>query len=76
MIAAHCSEDMAPVPESVSKSIRMSSEEIRKRLPPAASRSFSRCARVVWRIGSTLLIRNGSMMVLIGMIPSCGNSKR
>ena len=33
----------------------------------AASSSCSRCLRVVQRMGSTLLMRKGSMMVLTGM---------
>ena len=59
--------DIAPVPESLSKSIRTSSAGRRNRLYCAASRSCSRCLRVVQRMGSTLLMRKGSMMVLTGM---------
>src|ERR1019366_4984900 len=65
--AAHCAVDMAPVPESVSRSIRISSDETRKRFHPAASSSLRRSAIVVRRIGSTDLIRKGSIMVLIGI---------
>src|SRR5580700_9234961 len=56
---------MALVPESVSRSIRMSFASIRNRLYPATASWRSRSSRVVWRNGSTLLIRNGSMMVFI-----------
>src|SRR5438270_7493481 len=65
-MAAHWAVDMALVPESVSRSIRISLAGIWNRLKPACSRSRSRCSRVVWRSGSTLLMRNGSMMVFTG----------
>src|ERR687889_1390053 len=54
---------MAPVPESVSRSIRTSSSWRLKRLYPADSSAASRCSTVVSRIGSTEWIRNGSMIV-------------
>src|SRR5215471_12597537 len=54
---------MALVPESVNRSIRISRARIRKRLYPASSKKRSRSSRVVCRSGSTLLMRNGSMMV-------------
>src|SRR5215471_11846050 len=63
MMAAHCSVDIALVPESVRRSIRMWRAAMRKRLYPASSRKRSRSPRVVCRSGSTLLMRNGSMMV-------------
>ncbi len=62
MIPAHCSEDIAPVPESVSRSIRMSSAGIRKTFQSAPSRTARRSSRVVMRSGSTTLIRKGSMI--------------
>jgi hypothetical protein len=52
-MAAHCSADMAPVPESVSRSITTSSAASSNKLYPAASRALARSARVVSRIGST-----------------------
>src|SRR5258708_31797399 len=58
---------MADVPESVSRSIRIASEATRKRLYPAASISRWRSSRVVVRIGSTLLMRNGSIIGRLGM---------
>src|SRR5437867_1000653 len=64
MIPAHCSADIAPVPESVSRSMRTSCARKPKRLKPTSRSAPSRCARVVKRMGSTLLIRNGSMIVL------------
>src|SRR5271165_3517001 len=67
MMAAHCAVDIAPVPESVSRSMSTSSAGSRKRLKCAARRNSSRCSRVVQRIGSTLLMRNGSMTVLVSM---------
>src|SRR5258708_4218256 len=63
----HCAADMAPVPESVSRSMGTSSALSRKRLQAADCRAAARCARVVNRMGSTVLMRNGSMMVLNGM---------
>src|ERR1035438_1130484 len=63
MMAAHCSVDMALVPESVRRSIRMWRAAMRKRLYPACSRKPWRWAGVVWCRGSTLLMRKGSMMV-------------
>src|SRR6266404_3570428 len=58
---------MADVPESVSRSIRIASEATRKRLYPAASISRWRSSRVVVRMGSTLLMRNGSIIGRLGM---------
>src|SRR5574337_790511 len=64
MIAPHWRLDIAPVPESVSQSISTSSARSLKTLSRASSRQRSRSARVVMRIGSTLLMRNGSIRVL------------
>src|SRR5260370_40133324 len=58
---------MADVPESVSRSIRIASEATRKRLYPAASISRWRSSRVVVRLGSTLLMRNGSIIGRLGI---------
>src|SRR5713226_8462282 len=74
-MAAHCAVDMALVPESVSRSIRISFAGMRNRLRPAFCSSRSRCSRVVKRSGSTLLMRNGSMMVFIGLIMLIENPK-
>src|SRR5260370_28993535 len=74
-MAAHCAVDMALVPESVSRSIRISFAGMRKRLRPASCSNRSRCSRVVKRSGSTLLMRNGSMMVFIGLIMLIENPK-
>src|SRR3954468_18020689 len=60
---AHCSLDIAPVPESVSRSIRTSSARRANRLYPAPASHPARSSRVLIRIGSTEWIRNGSMMV-------------
>src|ERR1700722_404519 len=57
---------MALVPESVSRSIRISEECSSNRLNPACLRRRSRSDGVVRRKGSTLLILNGSMIVFIG----------
>ncbi len=54
---------MAPVPESVRKSRSTSRARSRKTLSLAAARSRSRSSRLVMRIGSTALMRNGSIMV-------------
>src|SRR5687767_7611465 len=62
-MAAHWSLDIAPVPESVSRSIRTSSAWRLNRLYPAASSAASRCSTVERRMGSTEWIRNGSMIV-------------
>ena len=62
-IAAHWSRLIAPVPESVSRSMRTSSAWSANRLKPAASMAASRSSRVVIRMGSTAWMRNGSMMV-------------
>src|SRR5271166_6670885 len=66
MIAAHWAVDIALVPESVRRSIRISDECSSNRLNPASWRRRSRSAGVVRRKGSTLLILNGSMIVFIG----------
>ena len=63
MMPAHCSELMAPVPESVSRSMSTSSDASRKGLYPDAIRCACRWLRVVMRSGSTDLILNGSMIV-------------
>ena len=63
---AHCSADIAPVPESVSRSISTSSARNSNRLYPAAASAAARSARVVSRIGSTEWMRNGSMIVRNG----------
>ena len=54
---------MAEVPLSVSRSISTSSAGIRNGLKWAARRMSARSAGVVMRTGSTILIRNGSMIV-------------
>src|SRR5215510_9493192 len=51
---------MAPVPESVRRSSSTSLAATWKRFQPACASACSRSARVVERIGSTILIRNGS----------------
>jgi hypothetical protein len=66
-MAAHCSADMAPVPESVSRSTGTSSAASSNKLYPAASRALARSPRVVSRTGSTEWIRNGSMIVRKGL---------
>ena len=60
---AHWSLDIAPVPESVSRSISTSSERSPNRLKPPASSAACRSSTVVMRSGSTEWIRNGSMIV-------------
>ena len=50
---AHCSADIAPVPESVSRSISTSAARSSNRLYPAAASAAARSAPVVSRIGST-----------------------
>ena len=67
MMAPHWRDDMAPVPESVSQSISTSSARSLKTFSLAASSRRSRSARVVIRMGSMDLMRNGSMSVL-GMV--------
>src|SRR3954466_6099572 len=57
---------MAPVPESVRRSSSTSRAESWKTFQPAASSARSRSARVVERMGSTILILNGSRGGLIG----------
>ena len=64
---AHCSLDIAAVPLSVSRSMSTSSAGIRNGLKWASRRIAARSPVVVTRIGSTILIRNGSMMVF--MVP-------
>ena len=63
---AHCSELIAAVPLSVSRSISTSSARRRKAFQWAARSFCSRSARVVSRMGSTDLILKGSMMVRMG----------
>ncbi len=67
MMPAHCSALMAPVPLSVSRSIRTSSAGMRKTFMPARSSASSRCWWVVMRMGSTTLIRKGSIMVFMAV---------
>jgi hypothetical protein len=51
MMAAHCSELIAPVPESVSRSMNMSSAFIRKQIVARFfQRSFSRSSREMRRM--------------------------
>src|SRR5450759_11558 len=64
IIPAHCAELIAPVPESVGRSISTFADASRKRLYPAFLRKPARSSRDVKRIGSTVLILNGSMIVL------------
>ena len=64
MIAPHCRDDIAPVPESVSQSISTSSARSLKTFSLAASSRRSRSTRLVMRIGSMLLMRKGSISVL------------
>jgi len=52
MMPAHCSDDIAPVPLSVSRSMT-SSARTRNRLNPGSRRMASRCSGVIMRIGST-----------------------
>src|SRR5437879_5047981 len=59
----HWSRDIAPVPESVSRSTRTSSECRLKRLKPARRIARCRSSTVERRSGSTEWIRNGSMIV-------------
>jgi hypothetical protein len=66
MTEAHCSELIAAVPLSVSRSISTSSARSRKAFQWAVRSFCSRSARVVSRIGSTDLILKGSMMVRMG----------
>src|SRR6266511_550200 len=54
---------MAPVPESVRRSIRTSRAWSRNTLLCAASSAIRRSSMVFCRIGSTVLMRNGSMIV-------------
>src|SRR5829696_4592886 len=67
MSAPHWAADMAPVPESVSRSTSTSSAWRRKTFRPAASRAASRSSRRVNLSASTDLMRNGSMMVRNGI---------
>jgi len=64
MMPAHCALLMAPVPLSVSRSMMTSSERRAKMLNPASEMRPVRSSHVLSLIGSTALIRNGSMMVL------------
>jgi hypothetical protein len=61
--APHWADDIAPVPESVSRSIRTSSAGILKTLWRATASAAIRSSRVVNFQVSTDLMRNGSMMV-------------
>ena len=63
-MAAHWSRDIAPVPESVRKSISTSFAGSLKRLKSTAATAARRSSSVVSRSGSTEWIRNGSMIVL------------
>src|SRR5579863_3866906 len=56
---------MAPVPESVSRSISTSSEWMANRLKCTARIRRSRSLRLVIRIGSMTFIRKGSMIVFM-----------
>ena len=60
IMAAHCAWLIAPVPESVSRSIKTSAARRLKVLKPACCRAACRAARSILRIGSTILMRNGS----------------
>ena len=52
------------MPESVRRSISTLADASRKRLYPASLRKAARSSRDVMRMGSTVLILNGSMIVL------------
>jgi hypothetical protein len=67
MTPAHWWVDMAPVPESVSRSMSTSSAFRRNGLYSASAIFLWRSSRVVMRMGSTTLILKGSMMVFIGL---------
>jgi hypothetical protein len=60
---AHWSRLIAPVPESVRRSMITSSACRLNRFQPAARSAASRSSTLVRRIGSTEWIRNGSMIV-------------
>jgi Na+-transporting methylmalonyl-CoA/oxaloacetate decarboxylase beta subunit len=62
---------IALAPESVSRSMITSTPWMRNGLKCAARRIASRCAAVVMRIGSTDFMRNGSMIVFMG-VPAVG----
>src|ERR1035438_6470019 len=66
MMAPHWAELMAPVPESVSQSSRTSSARSWNTLSFAASSMARRSRGVVMRMGSTTLIRKGSIRVGMG----------
>src|SRR5450755_1101940 len=68
MTDAHCSALIAPVPLSVNRSIKTSSARSRNGLKPTSCRKHSRSARVVILIGSTDLMRNGSIIVVNGTV--------
>ncbi len=51
MMAAHCSLDMAPVPESVSRSIKMSLEWDEKKIVAGGAQDFFAFGRA-WSGGS------------------------
>ena len=65
-------ERVAEVPLSVNRSIRTSSAGTWNRLKWASRRISSRCSEVVSRIGSTILILNGSMIVRTRVGPPPG----
>ncbi len=67
MTAAHCSALIAPVPLSVSRSISTCSAAILNSLKPALRKTSSRYSGVASRLGSTALIRKGSMIVFISV---------
>src|SRR5436190_1196062 len=62
---AHCSALIAEVPLSVSRSMSTSSAGMRNGFRCALRRINSRSAGVVSLIGSTILMRNGSMIVFM-----------
>ncbi len=72
---AHCRLLIAPVPLSVSKSINTSSDGNQEHVEAGLRTIASRSSRVRMCRGSTTLIRNGSMMVFMGVtFPGSGNS--
>ena len=66
MMPAQPSADMALVPESVSRSIITSWARNKNGLRPTSTMSRARSVGVVKRMGSTILMRKGSMMVCMG----------
>jgi len=69
MIADHCATDIAAVPLSDNRSMVASAACTRNRLWCASASPRSRQARSVILIGSTTLMRKGSMMVFIVPFP-------